>query len=326
MPFSLTISERKLRVAVLFDHIDEIMVGDEARDAGMEREGADPQAVELMPARFQDADRLVHRRRGRAEIDHAVFGRLGGVGLQRPRHHVLRGLELAHQPLHVVGVNRAFFGIARIAVARGAAGEERAFGRVGAGIGAVGDAVAVDVEIAAEVAAVVQHLRGHHLAAVILPGVVPLQRAAQPVVHADVEIEHHEDHGLQPLGEIERLRGEFEGFGRVFRKQQHMLGVAMRGIGAGDDVALLGAGRHAGRGAGALHVHDHGRDFGEVGQADEFLHQRDAGAGGRGEGAGAVPGRADHDADRGQFVLALHDGVFAPCRFRDRAAASCNGW
>ena len=45
-------------------------------------------------------------------------------------------------------------------------------------------------------------------------------------------------------------------------------------------------------------------------------HQRYAGAGGGGEGAGAVPGRADHDADRGQFVLALHDRVFGLAGFR----------
>ena len=63
-------------------------------------------------------------------------------------------------------------------------------------IGAERDAVAVDVEVAAEVAAVVEHLRRHHLAAVVLFAFVPLQRTAQPVVHADVEVEHQEDRGL----------------------------------------------------------------------------------------------------------------------------------
>ncbi len=122
-----------------------------------------------------------------------------------------------------------------------------------------------------------------------MPGVVPLERTAKPVVHADVEIEHHEDRGLQAFGEIEGLRGKFKRLSRIFRKQQHMLGVAVRGIGAGQDVALLGARRHAGRGTGALHVHDHGRNFGEVRQADELLHQRDAGTGGGSEGARAIP-------------------------------------
>ena len=311
----------KLRVAVLFDHVDEIVVGDEACHAGMERKGAHAQPIELMRRRLQHADRLVHRRRGRAVIDHAVFGRLLRVGLERPRHQVLGGLELAQQPLHVVGVGRAFLGVARVTVARGAAGEERALGRMGARIGAVGNAVAVDVEIAAEVAAVVEHRRGHDLAAVILLVVVPMQRPAQPVIHADIEVEHQEDRGLQPVGEIEGLRGEIERLVRVLGKQQDVLGVAVRGIGAGDQVALLGAGRHAGRRPGALHVHDDGGDFGEVGQADKFLHQRNARPGGRGKGAGAVPDGADHDADRGEFVLALDDGVFRSSRLPDRGAA-----
>jgi hypothetical protein len=51
------------------------------------------------------------------------------------------------------------------------------------------------------------------------------------------------------------------------------------------------------------------RHFGEIGEAEEFLHQRDAGAGGRRERPRAVPGGADHHADRGQFVLGLDDGV-----------------
>ena len=95
-----------------------------------------------------------------------------------------------------------------------------------------------------------------------------------------------------------------------------MLGVAMRGIGAGDDVALLRARRHAGRGTGALHVEQHGGNFGEISQPDEFLHQRNAGARGGGEGAGAVPAGADHDADGGEFVLGLDDGVFGLLGFR----------
>ncbi len=33
-------------------------------------------------------------------------------------------------------------------------------------------------------------------------------------------------------------------------------------------------------------------------------------AGGGGEGAGAIPRRADDDADGGELVLALNDGVF----------------
>ena len=59
----------------------------------------------------------------------------------------------------------------------------------------------------------------------------------------------------------------------------------------------------------ALHVDDHRRDLGVVGEADELAHERDAGAGRGGEGARAVPRRADHHPDRRQLVLGLHDAV-----------------
>ena len=96
----------------------------------------------------------------------------------------------------------------------------------------------------------------------------------------------------------------------IFRKQQDVLGVAVRGVGAGQDIGLLRARRHAGRGPGALHIEHDGGNLGEIGEAQEFLHQRNARPRCRGEGARTVPAGADHDADRGQFVLGLHDGEF----------------
>jgi hypothetical protein len=79
---------------------------------------------------------------------------------------------------------------------------------VRAGIGAPGNAVAVDVEVAAEVLAGIQHLGGHHLAAVVARAVVPVEGLAQAVVHADVEVEQDEDRRLQAVGQIEGLRAE----------------------------------------------------------------------------------------------------------------------
>ena len=129
-------------------------------------------------------------------------------------------------------------------------------------------------------------------------------------IHADVEIEHDEDRRLQPLGEIEGARAaNSNASAGPSGMQQHMLGVAVRGEGAGEEVRLLRAGRHAGRGAAALHVEDDDRNFGEIGEAEEFLHQRDARPGRRREGARAVPAGADRDADRGDLVLRLDDRV-----------------
>ena len=140
-------------------------------------------------------------------------------------------------------------------------------------------------------------------------------------IHADVEIEHDEDDRLQPLGEIERARGELERLVRPVGNEQHVLGVAVRGEGAAREVGLLGARRHAGRGPAALHVEHHHRNLGEIGEAEELLHQRDAGPGGRGEGARAVPARSDRDADGGDLVLGLNDGVvLLACRLVDPVA------
>src|ERR1700722_17267970 len=51
----------QLGVAVLLDHEDEIVVGDEARHARMEREGAHAQPVDQMALGLDHVDRLVHR-------------------------------------------------------------------------------------------------------------------------------------------------------------------------------------------------------------------------------------------------------------------------
>jgi hypothetical protein len=120
--------------------------------------------------------------------------------------------------------------------------------------------------------------------------VVPGERLAQAIVHADVEVGHDEDGVCSRSARSKALRAELEALGGSSGKQQHVLGVAVRGIGAAQQVRLLRARRHAGRRAAALHVEDHRREFGEVGEADELLHQRDAGAG------GAVKARAPFQA------------------------------
>ncbi|MNS81766.1 hypothetical protein D3C72_1154880 [compost metagenome] len=87
-----------------------------------------------------------------------------------------------------------------------------------------------------------------------------------------------------------------------------MLGVAVGQIRRREQVALLGAGGQARRGARALDVEDHHGDLGVVSQARELGHQADAGAGGRGHGAGARPAGADGHAEGCQFVFGLNHG------------------
>src|SRR5437764_597078 len=81
------------------------------------------------------------------------------------------------------------------------------------------------------------------------------------------EVERDKARRLQPVGEIERVGGEGEGLVGVRREQQDVLRIAVRGVGAGDDVGLLGAGRHPGRRAAALDVEDDRGDLGEIGEA-----------------------------------------------------------
>jgi hypothetical protein len=180
---------------------------------------------------------------------------------------------------------------------------------VRAGQRAPGDAVAVDVLVAAEIAAGFQLGRGHDLAAVVVARLVPVEGCAQALVHADVQVGHHEHRRLQPVGQVQRGGGEFEALGRVLRQQHHVPGVAVRSVGRAQQVGLLRARGHAGGRPAALHVDDRHRDLGEVGQADEFGHQRNARPGSGGEGTRAVPARAHHHADRSDLVLGLHDGV-----------------
>ena len=128
------------------------------------------------------------------------------------------------------------------------------------------------------------------------------------LIHAQIKVGEHQHRGLQLLGQIEGRGGQFETFRRGGRKEEHLFGVAVGGIGAAEHIALLGAGWHAGGGADPLHIDEHCRYLGKIGQAQKFVHQRNTGPGGGGKGAGSVPVRADHHADGSQFVLCLDNG------------------
>src|SRR6187549_1866207 len=69
-------------------------------------------------------------------------------------------------------------------------------------IGAIWNAVAVDIEVAAEIGAGLQLLVSHDLAAIVNAAIIPSQRCTQAVVHADIEIEHDKNRRLQAVGEI----------------------------------------------------------------------------------------------------------------------------
>ena len=172
---------------------------------------------------------------------------------------------------------------------------------------AIRNAVAVRIEIPEERRDVLQ-LRGRqHLAAIGTIGIVPGQRRHHPVVHAYVEIAQYEHRRLVPLGEIERRYREFERLARIGRIEADVSRVAVRRVGAHHQISLLRPRRHAGGRPGPLHVEDDGGYFRVIRQADELAHQRDSRTRRRRKGTRTGPRRADHHANRGQFVLCLKD-------------------
>ena len=197
-----------------------------------------------------------------------------------------RRVELARQPIEVVDEVVRPLAVERLLVVAGAAGEVRR--HAGAGQRPVGNAVAVDVLVAAPVADARQRLGVEHLAAIERLGRV-LERVGHPGVHAEVEIAHHEDGRLQALGEVEGVLRHLVALGDGRRQQEDVAAVAVRQAGGEGDVLLRGAGRQAGRRADALDVEDHRRQLGVVGQAGELGHQRDARAGGRASSSGRPP-------------------------------------
>ena len=96
-----------------------------------------------------------------------------------------------------------------------------------AGIRPPGEAVAVEVEVAAQALAGLEDLVRQHLSPIVVLDVVPFERVAQALVHADVEVVEHEDRRLQAVGEIEGLGRHLEALLRILRKEEHVLGVAV---------------------------------------------------------------------------------------------------
>ena len=168
--------------------------------------------------------------------------------------------ELVRQAIHVVDVIVFALGVLGLFVVAAAAGEVGRGGMVGAGQGAVADAVAIHVAVTGEAAEPFEIFGGQHLAAA--DGLFGIgEGVGHPVVHAQIEIGHDEDRGLELLGEFEGFDGHGEAlFGRA-REEHGVLGIAVGEERGGEEVALRGAGGQAGGGADALDVEDARRGF-----------------------------------------------------------------
>ena len=103
---------------------------------------------------------------------------------------------------------------------------------LGAGKGAVGNAVAIHVAVALKFPDPLQVRGRKHLAARNrFVGV--FERVGHPVVHPEIEIAHQEDRSLKLLGEIECLHRHGVALLDRGGQQQDVHGVAMRQVDGG---------------------------------------------------------------------------------------------
>ena len=176
---------------------------------------------------------------------------------------------------------------------------------VGPGQRAVGDAVLVDVAVAGPLAGhLLEIVLRQHLSAVErFLRVLELRR--HPQVHAEVEVGEHKDRRLESVRVVECVARELVALLDRPGQQDDVLRVAMRQRVDEPDVGLRRARRKTSRGADALDVEDHDRDFGVVGETGELSHQRDAWPGGGRECSSARPAGTDRHPDRRQLVLGL---------------------
>ena len=206
-----------LRVPILLHDEHRRVARDELVHLAAEGEGADAQRVELDPVVTKRLERFLHGGAGGPEVDDADQGAACGRRALRFRHQPRRGPELAREPLHAAKVHLAVLGVPGILVVRRTPHQVRAALRMRRGNRAPPDPVAVHVEVSSPVPDLLEPVRVERLAAVVAARVVPLERVGGPVVHAEVEVAHHDDRSLQALREIEGGRRELERLGRVLR-------------------------------------------------------------------------------------------------------------
>src|SRR5262245_15696069 len=186
-----------LRVAVLLDDVHAVVLREEVANRVAERERAQAQVVELDALVAQRRARLLDRPVRRAEREEADLRRLLRGREDRRRDRAADRLPLLGQAVEVLLVGDVVLGVARLLVVAGAAREVRRAVDLRAGQRAVRDAVAVGVRVAAPAArAELLDVRfRQHLAAIEALGGVR-ERVAEPVVHAELEVEHHEHRRL----------------------------------------------------------------------------------------------------------------------------------
>src|SRR6266850_7045774 len=93
-----------------------------------------------------------------------------------------------------------------------------------------------------------------------------------PVIHAQIEVAHHENRRLESFRKVKRLVTHVETLGDARRQQHDVFCVTMRSINQGQNVGLLGPGRQTCAWPNARDIEDYGWNLGVISKPDEFLH------------------------------------------------------
>ena len=234
-----------MRVAILFDDVDAIMLLDEFVDLAGERIGAQAEIVGLdrvFVAKLIAA--LGYAPMGSAVGDDSDF-RIRPFENFWTRNEGARGFKLAVEALHVVFVIVGALAVIGFVVVSAAASEVGSGGMLGAGQSAVADAVAIEISVAGEAAEFGEGIFVENFAALDGDGWI-FEGIGHPVVHAKIEIGHDEDERLKLLGEIESFRSHAETLCNRRRNQHDLFRIAVRKKSGSENVSLRSARRQAG--------------------------------------------------------------------------------
>ena len=261
---------QQLRVAVLLDHINVIVRIDERGEFIVKRIRAQAEVrrlevgflAKLVAALADGPVRRAVANQARLGAGHGFDLGLGDESARR--------LELARQPVHIVHVVVRPLAVLALRVVPRSARERRR--HAVARDGAVRDAVAVDILVAAPLSQFLYHLGGEQLPAVDrLVGI--LEALGHPVVHPEVQVHHDEDRRLELFGEVERLLRHGVALLDRGGDDHDVLGVAVGEKRRHENVTLRRPRRQTGGRPDTLHVEDDGRRFRVIGQAHELRHQ-----------------------------------------------------
>ena len=166
-------------------------------DLFSERERTYAHVIDLNATALQYVERFSNRAIATPEGDDARGMRVAAFKY-RTRHPLLRSLELAFQAIEDDLILGRVLGVAAVLRMAGTSREVRPL-RMNAGQGSIRNRIAILVHVPIELIELLDLFLRQHLAAIGLVAIVPFEDRAHPIIHADIEIRHHEHRCLQPL-------------------------------------------------------------------------------------------------------------------------------